>query len=75
MKREEIEQLERRLRRERTGALTDISNRTTDAVFAAIRFLARWLRRAGEERPLISLLLAFQAGFAVGHWGPRRANH
>ena len=75
MQREEIERLERRLRWERTGPLTDISNRTTDALFSAIRFLARWLRRAGKEKPLISLLLAFQTGFAVGRWGPRRANH
>ena len=31
------------------------------------------LRRSGQERPLISLLVAFEAGFAVGRWGGRHA--
>ncbi len=33
------------------------------------------VREMGEERPLISLLIAFQIGFAVGRWGPHRAKH
>jgi hypothetical protein len=32
-----------------------------------------WMRRSGEDRPLISILLAFEAGFALGRWGGRRA--
>ena len=69
----EIERLRRRLRWEAGGPLTEISNQATASLFSALGSVAQWARQAGEERPLISLLLAFQAGFALGHWGPRRA--
>jgi hypothetical protein len=70
---EEIDRLQRRLRWEAAGPLTEISNQATASLFSALSSVAQWVRQAGEERPLISLLLAFQAGFALGHWGPRRA--
>ena len=68
---EEIDRLQRRLRWE--APLTELSNEATTSLFSARRFVTQWLRQAGEERPLISLLLAFQAGFAIGRWGVRRA--
>jgi hypothetical protein len=55
--------------------LTDLSNQAASALLARLREFVRWVHEAGEERPLISLLLAFQVGFAVGRWGPRRAKH
>jgi hypothetical protein len=70
---EEIDRLQRRLNWESAGPLTDLSNRTAAALFSLLRALARWVRQSGEERPLISLLLAFEAGFAVGRLGSWRA--
>ena len=72
---EEIDRLRRRLQWEGAGPLTDLSNQTLSALLARLRPFAQWVHEIGEERPLISLLLAFQVGFAVGRWGPRRAKH
>jgi len=44
-----------------------------DALVSVVSAAINWTRRSGEERPLISILLAFQAGFALGRWGGRRA--
>ena len=71
----EIDRLRRRLHWEGAGPLTDLSNQAAIALLVRLRTFAQWLQEAGEERPLISLLLAFQVGFAIGHWGPRRAKH
>ena len=72
---EEIDRLRRRLQWEGAGPLTDLSNQAAIALLARLRTLAQWIQGVGEERPLISLLLAFQIGFAIGRWGPRRAKH
>ncbi|HEV7462304.1 MAG TPA: hypothetical protein VGN85_00085 [Methyloceanibacter sp.] len=72
---EEIDRLERRLKREAPGPLTDLSNQMTTSVFSVFRTLAEWVRQSAEEMPLISLLIAFEAGFAVARLGPRRAKH
>ena len=72
---EEIDRLRRRLQWEGAGPLTDLSNQAASALLARLREFVRLVHEAGEERPLISLLLAFQVGFAVGRWGPRRAKH
>jgi hypothetical protein len=55
------------------GPLVELSNRATDALTTRGRAFASWVREMAEDRPLISLLIAFQIGFAVGRWGPRRA--
>ena len=69
---EEIDRLKTRLNWE-AGPLVELSNRATDALTTRGRALASWVREMAEDRPLISLLIAFQIGFAVGRWGPRRA--
>jgi hypothetical protein len=71
----EVDRLKRRLTWEGAGPITDLSNRATDTLTAQSRAFADWVRGMGEERPLISLLIAFQIGFAVGRWGSRRAQH
>ena len=71
---EEIDRLKRRLQWEGGGPLADLSNQATGRDWPIrVRALACWVREMAEERPLISLLLAFQLGFAAGRWGPRRA--
>ena len=72
-KNDDIDRLHQRLRWEAAGPLTDISNQVTATLFSMLGTLARSIRRSGEERPLISLLLAFEVGFAVGRLGSRRA--
>ena len=54
---------------------TTLSNQMTASLFSLLRALAQWVRESAEERPLISLLLAFEAGFAVARVGRRRAKH
>ena len=72
---DDLVRLKRMLRWEGAGPLTDVSNQTTSAVVAGLRAVAQWLRETTVERPLITVLLALQLGFAVGRWGPRRAKH
>ena len=69
---EEVDRLKRRLNWE-AGPLAALSNQATDALTARGRAFASWVREMAEDRPLISLLIAFQIGLAVGRWGPRRA--
>ena len=70
---QEIDRLRRRLGWEAGGPLTEISNQATNVLWSIISAAVSRLRQSGEERPLISVLLAFEAGFALGRWGGRRA--
>jgi hypothetical protein len=71
----EIDRLQRRLKREALGPLTDLSNRMTASGFSLLSALAEWVCQSAGEMPLISLLIAFEAGFAVARLGHRRAKH
>ena len=71
----EIDRLQRRLTREAPASLTDLSNQMTASVFSFISALAERVRQSAEKMPLISLLIAFEAGFAVARLGHRRAKH
>ena len=70
---QEIDRLRRRLGWEAVGPLTEISNQAANVLVSIVSAAVIWLRQSGEERPLISILLAFQAGFALGRWGGRHA--
>jgi hypothetical protein len=72
-KSDEIDRLQRRLSWQAAGPLTEISNHATASLVAMLGALAQWIRQSGEERPLISLLLAFEAGFVIARLGSRRA--
>ena len=72
---EAIDRLQRRLKWEAPGPLTELSNQMTASGFSLLRALAQWVRDLAEEKPLISLLIAFEAGFAVARLGHRRAKH
>ena len=71
----EIDRLRRQLQWEGAGPLAGLSNQMTMTLLGGLRAFVDWLREAGTERPLISLVLAMQAGFVVGRWGHRRAKH
>ena len=70
---QEIDRLRRQLGWEAGGPLAEISNQAMDAVVSIVSAAVSWVRQSGEERPLISVLLAFEVGFALGRWGGRRA--
>jgi hypothetical protein len=70
---QEIERLRRQLGWEAGGPVAEISNQATHALVSIAGAAVTWMRRSGEDRPLISILLAFEAGFALGRWGGRRA--
>ena len=70
---QQIDQLRRRLGWEAGGPLGQISTQATDTVVSILSAAVSWVRQSGEQHPLISILLAFQAGFALGRWGGRRA--
>lgn len=72
---EELDRLKRRLNWEGGGPLAEVSSRMTDALTERGGEFASWVREMARDRPLISLLMAFQIGFAAGRWGPRRAKH
>jgi len=72
---EDIDRLTRRLHWESGGPLAHLANQAVDAFVSTAEALASWVWERGEERPLVSLLFAFQLGFAIGRWGPRRAKH
>lgn len=74
-KTEEVDRLKRQLNWEGGGPLAEPSSRAMNAMKASGRAFASWVRKMAEDRPLISLLIAVEVGFAVGHWGPRRAKH
>jgi hypothetical protein len=63
---QEIDRLRRRLGWEAGGRLTQGSTQATDT-------LVSLLGQSGEEHPLISILLAFETGFALGRLGGHRA--
>jgi len=70
---EEIDRLKTRLHWDSGGPIAHLANQALATFVSSAEALAGWVRESGEERPLISLLLAFQLGFAAGRWGPRRA--
>jgi hypothetical protein len=55
---QEIGRLRRRLGWETDGPLAGISNQATNALVPIVSAAINWTRRAGGERPLISILLA-----------------
>ena len=70
---QEIDRLRRRLGWESGGPVGQISTQATDTVVSILSSVVSWIRQSGEEHPLVSILLAFQAGFALGRWGGRHA--
>jgi hypothetical protein len=72
---EEIDRLNTRLQWESRGPLAHLAGEAADALAARAKALAGWVRENAEELPLVSLLCAFQLGFAAGRWGSRRAKY
>jgi hypothetical protein len=72
---DEIHRLKGRLQSEGAGSITDLSNQAVKWLVMESQRFTRSAREFTEERPFISLLLAFQIGVAVGRWRARHAKH
>jgi len=70
---EPIYRLNRELSRHSLGPVTIISDQLVASLASGLQSLAIWLRDATRDRPLITLLLAFQVGYAVARIGGRNA--
>ena len=70
---EPIRRLNRELSRHSLGPVTTIFNQIVASLASGLQSLATWLRDTARDRPLITLLLAFQAGYAVARLGRRNA--
>lgn len=70
---EQINRLNWQLSRQSGGPLDVIANQAAESLAVALRVLTTWLRASTQERPLIALLLSFEAGYAVARLGRRHA--
>jgi hypothetical protein len=66
---EQINRLHWRLSRQSGGPLDVIANQAVGSLAVALRTVTTWLRESTKERPLIALLLSFEAGYALARLG------
>jgi hypothetical protein len=70
---QQIERSNRQLRSQSLGPITTISDQALASLGSGLQLLVTWLRQAAQDRPLVTLLLSLEAGFAVARMGRRRA--
>jgi hypothetical protein len=71
--RDEIERLNWRLRMYNIGPVTAVARQAAAPLLPLIRFLAGGLMASARMRPLTTLLLSFEAGFAIAWLGRKHA--
>jgi hypothetical protein len=62
-----------RIEQDSLGPVTTISNQVVASLASGLQSIATWLRDTAGDRPLITLLLAFEAGYAIARVGRRNA--
>jgi hypothetical protein len=70
---DQIHRLTLELNRQSLVPVATISNQALYIMASRLRLLATWLRQTARERPLITLLLAAEAGYAVARIGRQHA--
>ena len=65
---EQIYQLRHRLNRESLGPVGVVSNQAISSLMRAVQSITDWLRHSALDRPLITLLLSFEAGSRLHAW-------
>jgi hypothetical protein len=70
---QQLDRLNRRLRSQSLGPVTTISDQALASLGSRLQSLVTWLRQTAQDRPLLTLLLSLEAGFAVARMGCRRA--
>jgi type III secretory pathway component EscV len=71
--RDEIERLNWRLRMHNTDPVTAMARQAAASLFPLIQSIGDGLIGSAPARPLITLLLSFEAGFAVARLGRKHA--
>jgi hypothetical protein len=72
---DKIAQLDRQLRHHSLGPVDAVSHQAASAIASAATSITNWLRQVTYDRPLISLLLAFEAGLLIGRLRRRHARN
>jgi hypothetical protein len=70
-----VQQLERQLDWNSPGPLGDIAVASMDSVLSITGQIVNSLRQSAVDRPLTTLFLSFQVGYAVGRWGRQHGSH
>ena len=70
-----IDQLKRQLSQQSLGPVAVISDRAASSLRSILVPVVSWLRQVAYDRPFVTLLLAFQAGYGVARLGRRDARH
>ncbi len=71
---DKINKLKRQVNTESLGPVGVISNRAISATGTSVASMATWLRQYAFDRPFVTLLLAFQAGYLIARLGRRHAH-
>lgn len=66
---EQIDRLSRQLSKQSLGPISVISNQILSGIGSMSASIVGWLRQSGKDQPLITLLLACQAGYLLGRRG------
>ena len=72
---DKIDKLTRQLSRQSLGPVAVISDRAASSLLSILVSILSWLRQVAYDRPLVTLLLAFQAGYGAARLGRRYARH
>jgi hypothetical protein len=72
---EQLDQLSRQLSKQSLGRVDTVLTEVMSRLITASTFVTEWLRQAAYDQPLITLLLAGQAGYLVARLGRRHARH
>jgi hypothetical protein len=70
---EQLERLSRQLSKQSLGPVDTVFTEAMSRLCSMSASLAPWLRKAANDQPLITLLLASQVGYLVSRLGRRRA--
>ena len=72
---EQVDKLRHRLNRESLAPVGVASNQAISSVMRAAQFITESLHQPALDRPVITLLLSFEAGYAVARLGRKHARH
>jgi hypothetical protein len=72
---DDIDRLSGRLRMHNMDLSTVVARQAASALFQFIRSFGNRLIRSARTRPLTTLLVSFETGYAIGRMGRKHAQH
>lgn len=73
--RDEIDRLNWRLRMQNMDPITVVARQAASALVPLIRSFKSRLIESARARPLMTLLVSFEAGYAIARMGRKHAQH